>query len=108
MKVPDKILAESHLRQNLSYLTDILSWGVHPDTPFRDYIKKDDDTPTFEEEQVGVLERQLDESFDFCEQNGMDIYEVSMVICSDMYGDIFEELHKAYSKKNGKKTNKIH
>ena len=93
MKIPEQILTESNLRQYLSYMIDILGWGFHPDDYIGDYVN-DDGEPIFNEEQVVVLERLMEESFDFCEQKGMDIYEVSMANCTDMNGDIFEELHK--------------
>ena len=96
MNLPDKILSESNLRLYLSYMVDTLGWGFHPDDFIGDYVK-DNGKPVFSEEQVVVLERLMEESFDFCEQKGMDIYEVSMAICSEMYGDIFEELHKSVS-----------
>ena len=101
MYLPERIQTESNLRLYLSYMIDILGWGFHPDDPISDYIKEDG-TPIFNEQQVVVLERLMEESFDFCEQNGMDIYEVSMAICTEKYGDIFEELHKAYSEQDGK------
>ena len=34
--------------------------------------------------------------FAFCKQNDMDVYEMFMGICREKYGDIFEELLKAY------------
>ena len=99
MNLPERIQTESNLRQYLSYMIDILGWGFHPDDYIGDYVN-DDGSPIFNEEEVVVMERLMEESFDFCEQKGMDIYKVSMSICSDKYGDIFEELHKAYSEKN--------
>ena len=99
MNIPDKILTHSNLRQYLSYMIDILGWYFHPDDYIGDYVK-DDGTPIFNEEQVVVLERLMEESFDFCRQVGMDLYEMSMVICTEKYGDIFGELHKAYSENN--------
>ena len=84
MKIPEQILTESNLRQYLSYMIDILGWGFHPDDYIGDYVKEDG-TPIFREEQVVVLERLMEESFDFCEQKGMDIYELSMAICTDLH-----------------------
>ena len=101
MKIPEQILTESNLRQYLSYMIDILGWGFHPDDDIGDYVKEDG-TPIFKEEQVVVLERLMEESFDFCEQKGMDIYELSMAICTEKYGDIFVELHKAFLDSNEK------
>lgn len=92
----DKILTESDLRQYLSFMIDKLGWGFHPDDYIGDYVN-DDGEPIFNEEQVVVLERLMEESFDFCKQKGIDIYEVSMAICTEKFGDIFEELHKSVS-----------
>ena len=99
MNLPERIQTESNLRQYLSYMIDILGWGFHPDDYIYDYVKEDG-TPIFNEEEVVVMERLMEESFDFCEQKGMDIYEMSMAICTEKYGDLFGELHKAYSEKN--------
>lgn len=104
MNVPEKIQTEVNLRQYLSYLIDVLGWGFHPDDPIEDYVNEDG-THIFDELQVVVLEKLMEESFYICEQKGLDIYETSMVICTEMYGNIFEELNKSYSEKNGKKTN---
>jgi hypothetical protein len=33
----------------------------------------------------------MDEAVDFCNQQGLDIYELSMEICKELHGDIFAE-----------------
>ena len=33
----------------------------------------------------------MDEAFDFCKENGIDIYELSMEISKELHGDIFAE-----------------
>jgi len=33
----------------------------------------------------------MDKAFDFCEQHGIDIYELSMEISKELHGDIFAE-----------------
>lgn len=97
MNLPERIQTESNLRQYLSYMIDILGWVFHPDDYIGDYVN-DDGSPIFNEEEVVVMERLMEESFDFCEQKGKDIYEVSMAICTEIHGDIFEMLHEAYTK----------
>ena len=95
----DKILAESDLRHYLSYMIDKLGWGFHPDDPIEDYIDNNGN-PSFPVNEVTTLERLMDESFEYCEANNLDIYEISMAILNEKFGDFFEELNKAYSKSN--------
>ena len=92
----DKTLTESDLRQYLAYMIDRLGWGFHPDDFIGDYVK-DNDSPIFDEEDVMLLERLMEESFDFCEQNGMDLYEESMIIYKDKFSDKFNEQYKVPS-----------
>ena len=70
MNLPEKIQTESNPWQYLSYMIDVLGWGFHPDDYIGDNVK-DDGTPVFNKEQVVVLEGLSNESFHFCEQNGM-------------------------------------
>lgn len=95
----DKILTESDLRQYLSFMIDKLGWGFHPDTPVGDYIDNNGN-PSYTIDEIPILDRLIDESFDYCEANNLDIYEISMAILNEKFGDIFEELHKAYSEAN--------
>lgn len=83
----DKILTESDLRQYLSFMIDKLGWGFHPDDPVRDYIDKNGNMQ-FTIDEVPTLERLMKESFEYCEVNNLDIYELSMVILKEKFGEL--------------------
>ena len=92
----NNITSEKDLTQFLSFMIEKLGWGFHPDNPIEDYVNIQDGTLSFNPEKAKNLENLMEQLFDFCKQNGIDIYEKSMEICTEMHGDIFEMLHQAY------------
>ena len=80
-------------------MIDKFGWGFHPDTLDSDYIDYNGNQ-SYTIDEIPLLERLTDESFDYCESNNFVIYEISMAILNEKLGDIFEELHKAYSESN--------
>lgn len=60
------------------YLQQELNLNFHPDTPFTDYIDLSSEEATFTEEQAGQLNCILEDCFEWCGTNGLDIYEVAM------------------------------
>ena len=52
--------------------------NFHPDDDFADYVSLKDHTPTFSDEEVGVYNRLMDESFDVCDKSNTDIYEIGI------------------------------
>lgn len=63
------------------FLIELREEGLnfHPDTPFSDYVNRDG-KPSYTPEQINVRDNLLDESFAYCDANGLDIYEVAMEI----------------------------
>ena len=52
--------------------------NFHPDDRFEDYVSCDDGSNTFSQEECSVYNRLMDESFDVCEKNGVDIYAIGL------------------------------
>ena len=68
--------------------------NLHPDDPFQDYIDKDG-KEIFTNEEATKLNKIMDDAFDVCEKNNVDIYEISLEIHNNIYGDISEAIGKA-------------
>ena len=83
------IKTETDVRELLSYLIGILGWGFHPCDPIYSYYREDG-SPLFDKDEADVLEKELADSYDLCEANGIDFYKMSMDICKEMHGDKIE------------------
>ena len=85
------IKTEKDLRDMLAEVIGYLGWAFHPDDPMTDYVRRDTGEPSYTQEEAQRLDHLMDEAFDFCNQQGLDIYELSMEICKELHGDIFAE-----------------
>lgn len=85
------INTEKDLRALLTEVIGYLGWAFHPDNSMTDYIRRDTGEPSYTIEEAKRLDCLMEEAFDFCEQHGIDIYELSMEISKELYGDIFPE-----------------
>lgn len=70
------------------HLVDERKVNFHPDDDFADYICYDDKTPTFTKEEVELYNRLMDESFDVCENEGIDIYEIGLQELQEVYNQV--------------------
>lgn len=61
-----------------NYLTEERKVNFHPDDSFADYICIETNEPTFTKDEVVLFDRLMDESFDVCKKNGVDIYEIGL------------------------------
>lgn len=59
-----------------SYLINDLGINMHPDNDFAEYICYETRERTFTEEEAAIGNRLMDECFEVCEKNGVDIYEL--------------------------------
>ena len=48
--------------------------NFHPDTPFEDYINCETRQPSYTKDQADLRNLLLDQCFDVCENEGIDIY----------------------------------
>lgn len=85
------INTEIDLRALLTEVIGYLGWAFHPDNSMTDYVRRDTGEPSYTTEEALRLDILMDEAFDFCEQHGVDIYELSMEISKELHGDIFAE-----------------
>jgi len=85
------IKTENDLWALLTEVISFLGWAFHPDDPMTDYVRRDTGEPSYSPEEAERLDSLMDEAFDFCEQHGVDIYELSMEISKELHGDIFAE-----------------
>ena len=86
---------EKDLREMLTEVISYLGWAFHPDDPMTDYVRRDTGEPSFTQEEAQRLDHLMDEAFNFCNQQGLDIYELSLEICKQLQGDIFAEQEAA-------------
>lgn len=54
--------------------------NFHPDTPFEDYITSETKVDTYTTKEAEIRNRLLEECFDTCEKEKVDIYEIAMEI----------------------------
>lgn len=52
--------------------------NFHPDNMFEDYISCESGIHTFAHEECALYNRLMDEYFNVCESNGIDIYEIGL------------------------------
>jgi len=50
--------------------------SFHPDDNFSNYINLETQEPLYSDEEVSFLNKQMERSFDICNQFGADIYEL--------------------------------
>ena len=54
--------------------------NIHPDDDFRDLINTETNEPSFTEEEAEIRNKLMEQCFEVCEKNGVDIYDFSMEI----------------------------
>ena len=85
------INTENDLRLMLTKVIGYLGWAFHPDNSMAEYVRRDTSEPSYTPEEAKRLDGLMEEAFGFCEQRGIDIYELSMDISKELHGDIFAE-----------------
>lgn len=86
------IQAISNVNDLQAMLTEVighLGWAFHPDDSMTDYVCRDSGEPSYTLEEAKRLDCLMDDAFDFCDERGIDIYELSMEISRKLHGDIF-------------------
>lgn len=70
------------VKEFFDYLTTVRRVNFNPDDDFADYIDLSTHEPTFDAEEVAILNILMEQSFEVCEANQTDIYELAeQVIC---------------------------
>ena len=83
------IKTKNNVQEMLTEVISYLGWAFHPDDPMTDYVRRDTGEPSYTPEEANRLDELMDEAFDFCEKQGIDIYGLSMDICKELHGDIW-------------------
>lgn len=52
--------------------------SFHPDDDFKDYINFANNKPSYTNEEAEIRNELMNECFDVCEKEGLDIYEIMM------------------------------
>lgn len=65
------------VKEFFDYLTTVRRVNFNPDDDFADYIDLSTHEPTFDAEEVAILNNLMDQSFEVCEANQTDIYELA-------------------------------
>ena len=73
-----KIATIDDVKEFFHHLVSERNLNFHPDDRFEDYVSCDDGSNTFSREECSVYNRLMDESFDVCEKNGVDIYAIGL------------------------------
>ncbi len=60
------------------YLYDEVKIAFHPDESFQDYVSTGTDHYSFSKSEAAILNQRLEECFNVCENEGVDIYEFMM------------------------------
>ena len=64
-----------HFFEHLLYEKEV---SFHPDDNFSDYVNKIDERPSFTNEEVKLYNRLMNQCFDICQQEEMDIYSIGL------------------------------
>ena len=64
-----------HFFEHLLYEKEL---SYHPDDDFSDYVNTMDDSPSFTDGEVRLYNRLMDQCFDICEKEKMDIYSIGL------------------------------
>ena len=73
-----RITSVDDVKAFFHHLVNERNLNFHPDDSFEDYVSCDDGSNTFSLEECSVYNRLMDESFDVCEKNGVDIYAIGL------------------------------
>ncbi len=75
------------------FFNDLLAEDLnfHPDDQFEDYINYETKAPTYSEDESRLRNSLLYQSFDVCEKEGVDIYEM----CIEIFMQDFYEAYPA-------------
>ena len=73
-----RITSVDDVKAFFHHLVNERNLNFHPDDRFEDYVSCGDGSNTFSQEECSVYNRLMDESFDVCEKNGVDIYAIGL------------------------------
>lgn len=76
----DHIASIDEVKAFASYLVNDLGVSIHPDNDFAEYVCYKTGERTFTDEEAAIGNRLMEECFEVCEKNGVDIYELLLPV----------------------------
>ncbi len=73
-----RIATIDDVKEFFRHLVDERRVEIHPDDRFEDYVSRENYENTFSPEECAIYNRLMDESFEACEKNGVDIYAIGL------------------------------
>lgn len=73
-----KISTVDDVKAFFNYLIYECRIAFHPDDNFEDYVSVQDGQSIFPQKTSDIYNRLMNDSFDVCEKNGIDIYELGL------------------------------
>lgn len=83
----DKILVIEDVRKFAKQLI-VEGLSFHPDDDFNDYVNLTTNTPTYSKEEADLRNKLMNQCFDVCDREGVDIYQTMMeefILESDLH-----------------------
>ena len=78
-----KITTVDDVKELFRHLVNDRKVNFHPDDRFEDYVSREDGSKTFTQEECVVYYHLMDECFEVCEKNGVDIYAIGLELMQD-------------------------
>lgn len=78
-----KITIVDDVKELFRHLVNDRMVNFHPDDRFEDYVSREDGSKTFTQEECVVYYHLMDECFEVCEKNGVDIYAIGLELMQD-------------------------
>ena len=78
-----KIATIDDVKEFFHHLASERDLNFHPDDRFEDYVSREDGSKTFTQEECVVYYHLMDECFEVCEKNGVDIYAIGLELMQD-------------------------
>lgn len=83
MKASDLNMGD--VRSVLRVFAKRIGRGFHPDTDFKDYVRRDTGEPSLTPAMAYVWNGYMDACFGACERDGADIYEMANEIVDELF-----------------------
>lgn len=75
-KFPDRIKNVGDVRNFAEYLCQVRKIQPEPDMPFEDYFNPQTGLPAFSSDECEYFNSLMEEAFELCDMQGIDIYEI--------------------------------
>lgn len=73
-----RITSVDDIKEFFPHLVNERKVAFHPDDRFGDYVSRENYQNTFSTEECAIYNRLMDESFEVCKKNRIDIYAIGL------------------------------